>query len=260
MLKPSASSLILVLFLGLIAGAQNATSPAPQKYADYLNKLSPAMREKAEALIAQAEEFPRARLVGELARDAANTADFLIAFSDSEKSPRVRLAIVDNLGRQNHPQIKAFLERAVTTDADANVSKTALERLRVQRHLELRNLLLKRLEMARTQNDAEGLRLLSEEQERWISLVRGTMLPAFLRKPPELFSLKPENQPIRVLAFGDFGTGSEQQKQTAAAMLAVHRKTPFDFGLTLGDNFYSLGMASPQDPRWKTWWEEVYGP
>ncbi len=260
MLKRYLSSPICVLLVAFIACGQNTPGQAQQKYAEYLNKLSPAMREKAEALIGQEEELRRVRLVGELARDAANTMDFLIAVYDSEKSPRLRQAIVDNLGRYNNPKVKTFLERAITADVDATVSKAALERLRVQRNIEMRDLLLKRLETARTQNDAEGVRLLGEEQERWISLVRGTMLPAFLRKPPETFSVKPENQPIRVLAFGDFGTGSTAQKETAAAMLAYHRKTPFDFGVTLGDNFYSVGMASPQDPRWKTWWEEMYAP
>jgi hypothetical protein len=260
MLKYGLSNLIVLLAIALTLYAQSPANPAQEKYAGYLTKLSPALREKAEALINQTEELPRARLVAELARDAANTADFLIAFYDSEKSPRVRQAVVDNLGRQNTPQIRAFLERAVTADLDANVSKAALERLRIQRNIELRELLLKRLETARAQNDAAGLRLLGDEQERYISLVRGTMLPAFLRKPPELFSVKPDGQSIRVLAFGDFGTGSTAQKETAAQMLAYHRKSPFDFGVTLGDNFYSLGMASPQDPRWKTWWEEMYAP
>jgi predicted MPP superfamily phosphohydrolase len=61
-----------------------------------------------------------------------------------------------------------------------------------------------------------------------------------------------------VLAFGDFGTGLENQKQVAAAMLKYHQKAPFDFAVTLGDNFYSKGMESPADPRWKTWWDELY--
>jgi hypothetical protein len=122
----------------------------------------------------------------------------------------------------------------------------------------MRDLLLKRLELAREKNDEAGLKLLGQEQERWISLVRGTMLPAFLRKPPEKFSVKAEDKAIRVLAFGDYGTGSEAQKKTAAAMLEFHRKTPFDFGITLGDNFYDIGMASPADARWKTWWEDRY--
>jgi hypothetical protein len=46
----------------------------------------------------------------------------------------------------------------------------------------------------------------------------------------------------------------------AAAMLQAHRQSPFDFGLTLGDNFYPDGMESPTDDRWKTLWSELYEP
>jgi predicted MPP superfamily phosphohydrolase len=78
--------------------------------------------------------------------------------------------------------------------------------------------------------------------------------------PPARFSIKPENQPVRVLAFGDFGTGSPGQRQVATAMADLNRKVPFDFAITLGDNFYNAGMASPTDPRWKTLWDELYDP
>jgi hypothetical protein len=132
--------------------------------------------------------------------------------------------------------------------------------LRAQQIADLRRVLTKRLELARRNGDEAGLKLLAEEQERWISLVRGTMLPRFLRVPPPLFSLKAPEQPVRFLAFGDFGTGSEQQKQVAAAMLGFHRNEPFDFAITLGDNFYDGGMSGPNDPRWKTWWSDRYDP
>ena len=39
-----------------------------------------------------------------------------------------------------------------------------------------------------------------------------------------------------------------------------NRKTPFDFGVTLGDNFYERGMSSPSDARWKSQWDELYDP
>ncbi|WP_252263709.1 metallophosphoesterase [Paracidobacterium acidisoli] len=80
-----------------------------------------------------------------------------------------------------------------------------------------------------------------------------------MRIPPPQFSVVPAGRAIRVLAFGDFGTGSAAQKQTAAAMVAYQKIHPFDFGLTLGDNFYPRGMKSPDDPRWQTQWEQLYG-
>jgi tartrate-resistant acid phosphatase type 5 len=77
--------------------------------------------------------------------------------------------------------------------------------------------------------------------------------------PPQAFLVTARSS-IRVLAFGDFGEGNEPQKQTAAAMVAYHRNHPFDFGITLGDNFYPIGIASLTDPRWKSQFEDLYGP
>jgi tartrate-resistant acid phosphatase type 5 len=90
--------------------------------------------------------------------------------------------------------------------------------------------------------------------------------PAKLRLKPELqvasgiFSVKGPGQPIRVLAFGDFGDGSRKQRSVAAAMLQYHQQRPFDFGITLGDNFYNKGMRGIDDPRWKTLWDDLYDP
>ena len=81
-----------------------------------------------------------------------------------------------------------------------------------------------------------------------------------LQVAPGLFSLKAAGQPIRVLAFGDFGDGSLGQREVAAAMLRYHRQRPFDFAITLGDNFYNQGMKGVDDPRWKTWWDQLYDP
>lgn len=252
------AALLSIFLLAFTVCGQTSAAPAQQNFTPYLEKFSPELRDKAQALLTETEELKRIRLATELARLPMVTLDFLLALLNTESSPKVRLAIIDNLGRTNHPRIQEMLERFAVNDADVEVSRVALERLRQMRNLEMRNLLAKRLAIAKEKNDEAGLRLLAQEQERWISLVRGTMLPAFLRKTPEKFSLKAEDQTIRVLAFGDFGTGSASQKKTAAAMLEFHRKTPFDFGITLGDNFYNVGMTSTSDGRWKTWWEDMY--
>ena len=81
-----------------------------------------------------------------------------------------------------------------------------------------------------------------------------------LQVAPGMFSLKTAGQPIRVLAFGDFGDGGQGQRDVAAAMLQYHRQRPFDFAITLGDNFYNKGMKGVDDPRWKTWWDQLYDP
>lgn len=70
--------------------------------------------------------------------------------------------------------------------------------------------------------------------------------------------------PVRILAFGDFGEqasrGAGEQRQLARAMSAYHADHAFDFGLTLGDNFYPEGLASADDPRWESQWERLYSP
>lgn len=68
------------------------------------------------------------------------------------------------------------------------------------------------------------------------------------------------DKPVHILAFGDFGTGDGNQKSVAKAMAARHAQTRFDFGITLGDNFYRCGVKSAQDPIWKTRWEDLYAP
>ncbi|HVR97850.1 MAG TPA: metallophosphoesterase [Thermoanaerobaculia bacterium] len=69
--------------------------------------------------------------------------------------------------------------------------------------------------------------------------------------PPEI----PVTGRLRVLAFGDFGTGSADQKRVARG---IARQTPYHFGLTLGDNFYRRGLNSPTHPRWQSRWEDLY--
>src|SRR5918992_3053884 len=73
-------------------------------------------------------------------------------------------------------------------------------------------------------------------------------------------SVKPPGQEVRFFAFGDFGSGSSHQMRVAAAMRQYAADHPVDFGITLGDNFYPSGLASPTDRRWIRRWEIPYGP
>ena len=146
----------------------------------------------------------------------------------------------------------------VAGDPDPAVSLTALEVLRRRRMRELNGLLDARLSAAvRDGADAAALARLTDAQERWFALERGTMLPAFLRTPPPVFAVRPAEAPVRVLAFGDFGNGSPEQKAVASTIAAYHAGQRFDLAVTLGDNFYSVGMESPSDPRWRTWFEDL---
>jgi tartrate-resistant acid phosphatase type 5 len=99
------------------------------------------------------------------------------------------------------------------------------------------------------------------EIERHQVFAAGQSLPHFLREAPPPFTVKgAERRNVRVLAFGDFGDGSERQTRMAEAMNRFHAKTPFDFAVTLGDNFYPGGMTGPTDPRWERHFERLYGP
>lgn len=64
---------------------------------------------------------------------------------------------------------------------------------------------------------------------------------------------------LHIAAIGDFGTGSPQQKAIAQAIHRRHVALPFDFGITLGDNFYRCGVKGVEDPKWTRFWEEPYG-
>lgn len=60
---------------------------------------------------------------------------------------------------------------------------------------------------------------------------------------------------LKVLAFGDFGTGNANQKRVAQG---ISKQAPYDFGITLGDNFYRRGLNSPTHPQWQSRWEDLY--
>ena len=183
-----------------------------------------------------------------------------------------RRIAIDNMPWQDHwvanGRVDSVLEQMVVSEPDHELALAALESARELKMRRLRQLLAKRLESSKRNPDSEEVKKLEEEEERWISLQKGTMLPTFLRQVPPLFSVKAAGQPVRVVAFGDFGFGAADpkfelspadQQQVAAAMLEYHRRKPFDFGITLGDNFYADGMHSADDPRWQTWWEDLYG-
>jgi len=226
-----------------------------------LAKLPAVLRDSGQAVLGETDEGKRAALVVQLIRkDTAGALQFVLGVLEEDPSARVRHLIVDRVGGFDHARVRRALERRVSGDPDIGVAILALEKLRSQRLQPVRQLLERRLQTARENGNTEDLRLLAVEHDRWISLSRGAALPAFLREPPPLFSVKPADQPVRVLAFGDYGQGTAAQRQVAAAMLRFHRNDPVDFAITLGDNFYGRGMESPSDPRWKTLWDELYDP
>jgi acid phosphatase len=60
------------------------------------------------------------------------------------------------------------------------------------------------------------------------------------------------------MAIGDMGTGTPDQHEVAAAMARKAKADGLDFILTVGDNFYPDGVASVDDPAWRTKFLDVY--
>ncbi len=229
--------------------------------ADLVNELPPELHDLGSRILSEQDAGMREDLVEELAKsDRAGSLDFLLSLLELDPSADVREEIISELENFHHPRFRQALRMIAATDQDLEIALEALEILRLQQTDDLIRLLERRLHMARRGGRQGEAEMLAREHERWMLLKKGAMLPGFLREVPPLFSVKPENQSIRVLAFGDYGDGSPEQKQVAATMASYHRLHPFDFAITLGDNFYSEGMYSPEDPRWETWWSQLYDP
>ncbi len=79
--------------------------------------------------------------------------------------------------------------------------------------------------------------------------------------PLQAKSQKPETVPgttVRFFTFGDWGSGTQNQKDVAAATAKVCKERGCDFGLLLGDNFYESGVSSTEDPLWKSRYQDIY--
>ena len=68
----------------------------------------------------------------------------------------------------------------------------------------------------------------------------------------------PSTGDLRFFALGDTGTGGPEQFQVGRAIADKCRVSRCDFGILLGDNFYPDGVASADDPQWRTKFEEPY--
>jgi tartrate-resistant acid phosphatase type 5 len=221
--------------------------------------LPAAEQERARAALAEADGALRASLVREIARANGDAAvPFLIGVLESDPDAGVRARAVNELGLRRGTRALIALTAAASRDANVDVSLAALEQLHAARLAEMVSALEQRLESASlTPAEREAL---ERAHDHWLVASLGGMLPEFLREPPPVFAALPDQPAIRVLAFGDFGTGAEPQQRTARAIAQVHAQMPFQLGITLGDNFYPKGMKSPDDPRWQDQWSALYDP
>jgi hypothetical protein len=191
---------------------------------------------------------------------------FLLAYLVQEHNPRALKWPLYNISYPPYlyrdPRVRTVLRYLLETSADSEVIASAVEGLRSVEMRELETTVTGRLLDAKKRGDDSLVHALLATEDRAITLERGIMLPTFLRRAPARFAKHVANpHAIRVLAFGDFGYRmSPDEKATARAMAVYQRTHRFDFGLTLGDNFYGMGLSSPDDPRWKSEYEPLYGP
>lgn len=256
-MSPSrAALLVLVAVLLPLAGCRRATAQDPT--AGALAALPAELREEGRALLAVAEPLARAReLRAFAAAHPERSLEFVAAVLEEEPSAHVRQQLVRQLGYVRDPRAARALEGRIAGDADLDVVLQAVEELHEGFADHLQELLLERVLEARD-GPAADLERLAAAHDHWTVMARGGVLPGFLREAPPTFAVLPAERPIRVVAFGDFGSGTAEQRATAAAMARYHGEHPFDLGITVGDNFYPAGMESPADPRWGPLWHELY--
>jgi tartrate-resistant acid phosphatase type 5 len=157
-------------------------------------------------------------------------------------------------------QLRTLFTHVATEDEDPGVSSDAIDALRRLQWGCLSRLAAARSAKAKASGDLKGSASLLSNADTWLGWDGQMNLPNFMRTPPPTFEVIPTGKSIHVVALGDFGTGSPQQFKVAHVMKQLQEQKPFDFGLTLGDNFYPNGVSSPDDPQWKAKWEDVYNP
>ena len=171
-----------------------------------------------------------------------------VVLGETDERGRARLA--GELAEGRPADSMDFLISLLEREGSAAVRAEIVEALGAYRHPKVLAALSRRLEAGVEESDeVAGLAF-----KRLVNSQRYS-----LSGPLSLGRLKAEG-PVRVLAFGDFGSGSKAQRQVAADMLAFHRERPFDLGLTVGDNFYPSGLSSPVHRRWQSQWESLYAP
>ncbi|WP_293370728.1 tartrate-resistant acid phosphatase type 5 family protein [Nevskia sp.] len=76
---------------------------------------------------------------------------------------------------------------------------------------------------------------------------------------PPTSPVTPVDEALHFLVIGDWGRhGQEGQSETAGRLAAAARKLNPAFVISTGDNFYPVGVASVDDPSWKTSFEDIY--
>lgn len=266
--KTRAWLLVAAALSGLVVPGVRA-QPAPPLAGRLPDQLRPA----GQAIFEQKDPKLRAAALTKLLAEApgkteaerlAQVTPFISGLIDAGECPEVAPSFTSRssscfgfiaraLRRTNDPALLARVERWASSHPNARLALEALDRLQEYRRQQTSELLRRRILLARSANDTEALLALGRMQES-----AGSQLPEFLWEAPPRFAVKPAGRSVRIAAIGDTGTGNEIQESCAATLARLHRQQPFDFGITLGDNYQDTGPLSPTDPRWQKYWERFY--
>ena len=262
------AALCVACALGATAAAQTVPSAQDERL---LSILPAGLQDVGAELLRAPDPVTQDGLIRKLADQALasmvplQVGPFIVALGDAQRCPENSPAwtrpqtfpcvaqVAAIAGRTGDPFLRQALERWASSHADVRVADQALRALERLDAAHLTMLLGKRIDLARAAEDGAALGTLGRAQERV-----GSRLPRFWWQPPPRFEVAPSSKRIRVVAVGDFGTGNPSQKAVAAAMLQYHKAHPFDFGITLGDNYQDDGPYGPEDPRWQTYWTGHY--
>ena len=240
----------------------------PDSVERMVERLPPATKMAARRYVDDTDSLARrAWLV--LRTDPA-ALRFVMAVLPLEPDPLMRrnlIGILQLQGDSAGDDVNRSLVERVRMDPDSVVIVAAARALRTMalRRAGLAQALATRIKEDRERGDTILLPLLLEAEEGYVHDERDIDAPAFVRTPGPPFRVPVRGTlPLRVLAFGDYGTahltGAQfHQAKLAGVIRAYHATRPFTFGITTGDNFYPTSFPSPSDARWQTAWESQYG-
>src|SRR6266516_3040717 len=269
--------LVLAVSTATVLGAQLDSARTAAARA-VLPALPAEIRGHAESYLAARDTAARHLEAGRLACNA-DAVEFVLAVLPAEPEPSIRKDFICMLlpWRQGSEHADQVLLELLGTDPDTGVIVRAAGTLRSHMATRIRRTIEQRREATLTASDAALSRVLGDLEEEWTLQESAMLFPRFLREPPPVFAV-PETKglrQVRVVAFGDFGfdevtedsalqqgwgKGLEPWESKVAATLQRYQaQRPFNFGITLGDNFYPEGIAGPVDARWKRLWDEKYG-
>jgi len=234
-----------------------------------LQVLPDRLRDQGREFLLETDNSKQWQRLWQLAKEGESEATaFFIALVDSCRHAQIAVGCVYAVGwalrRDGQAEAREALGQWVRSHPNLEIASIALDALFQKAARPLFEIAEARFRALYEAADWDAVRSNSALELRWLPMLSWTPLPPFFWQPKSIPPIKPQSERVRFVALGDFGCGAPgmdtaNQKLVAAELLRQHEIRPFDFGVTVGDNFYPLGAASPDDARWKTDWEDLYG-